>query len=262
MGTTGSVFDAALEVLRAAPAGTSARPLLLPFEPAAAAAVQALGDLGPAGAATRPRDEIQAELDTLGGLSRLLDRLLLSFQPADTPGAPVPPLTTDELTEWMLGLGFRIPERAFYHPFFHEVVEVDASPDATQQPVLQETLWPCFMLDRLLVLRAGVRVAAGAKALDPELTTRSPMHFTGARAQRETRPAPSFRRDYLTPGAYVFNADGRHLIEPGMAPTGPMAEAGWLNPERIELLRYRCMVTTPRDVLGVDPTQDRFVEVR
>ncbi len=127
----------------------------------------------------------------LYALSRVLDVLISPFQAVnddpdilawiyDPPGpwwrGRIP--SKDAYPRFMAAMGcVRINEEHF-HPFFHEIVSVEAAADPDQQPELIDEHWPGYLVGSMLLLRAGVSVRAGASVLDPAVAGRSPLYWS------------------------------------------------------------------------------------
>jgi hypothetical protein len=186
----------------------------------------------------------------LYALSRIVQLLQLSFTRRTLEeGWTIAPVSRDEFTRFMDGLGLEAVERAGFHPFYHEIVTVDQAPDEDAAPEIVEVLWPGYSLGPLLISRAGVRVRAGRRHLVKEIAERSTLYWAFARNNRRTEDLSSgwggnsqwrtgFRRDYALDGALHYNVDAH---DPGGGASIDLAET-----ERAELLRHRCFVTSTR----------------
>ncbi|HVG45423.1 MAG TPA: hypothetical protein VM890_11850, partial [Longimicrobium sp.] len=192
----------------------------------------------------------------LYALSRIVQLLQLSFAPRTAEAAwTLAPVGRDEHARFMDALGLEPLERAGFHPFFHEVVTVDALAEADAAPEVAEAYWPGYGLGPLLVTRAGCRVRAGRLHLLKEVAERSTLYWAYARNTRGTDDLSSgwggnsqwrtaFRRDYALDGRLWYNVGARE--HPGGA--GAELTAA----ERAELLRHRCFVTC------TGPSDDRW----
>lgn len=107
---------------------------------------------------------------------------------------------------------------ARFHPFFHEIVAVEAADDPAEPPSLVAEHWPGFLVGSLLLARAGVTVRAGARWLVPEVVERSALYWAWWRPGRvavdESRGwgpnsqwRTDFRRDYYANGQVYYNVD-------------------------------------------------------
>ncbi|MCY1074442.1 hypothetical protein [Archangium lansingense] len=195
------------------------------------------------------------DLCRLYAVSRVNDVLLLRFQPLRREGWHGLDLRLEEYISFLEALGFVRVEHGGFHPFFHEIVSVQASEQPVDGIALVESRWPCFMLGDLMFSRAGVTARAGARELVPAIAESSPLYWAHRRANRPTTDLSvgwgsnsqwrtQFRRDYRRGGTVCFNVDGR------LAPHAPLTakdaeRLGGLTPEeRVELLVHRCFVRT------------------
>lgn len=211
-------------------------------------------------------------LEHLYALSRVSDLLLLAFEPVRNPwsnyGEPeevwLPPIRLDERNEWLRSLGMQRADQPTFHPFYHEIVEVEQAPDSDEPISLVETLWPGFLLGHMLFCRAGVRVRGGEHVIRKDIAENSRMYWTYARHNRKAIDAShgwghnsqwgtDFRRDYVTKEAYYYNVDGEDDIyeDEKFAETDPYNlgpeyhNPDLTPPQRIELLTNRCFIITP-----------------
>jgi hypothetical protein len=228
--------------------------VLLPWVEANPRSVADLRQIGQAGAMNIPipnDHENYTPLQALYALTRVLDVLIAPFQQApDQPEHDGAPGWTGRLPdESAFGTfcreigGVEIAEEAF-HPFFHEIVAVQAADDPDEPPVLVREHWPGFLMGSLLLARAGVTVRAGTRRLDPQVAARSPMYWAWWRRNRvavdESRGwgpnsqwRTDFRRDYYIDGEAYYNVDAAFR-----APRHVPAELSVT--EQRDLLRYRC----------------------
>jgi hypothetical protein len=192
----------------------------------------------------------------LYALSRIIQLLQLSFGPRTPEYArDVAPVGAGDYAHFMDALGLEPAESAGFHPFYHEIVTVDAAADEHALPQVVQVYWPGCRLGPLLISRAGCRVRAGRRHLVKEIAERSTLYWA---TSRNTRPTddPShgwggnsqwrtpFRRDYLLNGALYYNVDAKP--DPGAA--DPELD----DTDRAELLRHRCFVTSSK------PSIDRW----
>jgi hypothetical protein len=202
--------------------------------------------------ALRPGDPVPAadenELCRLYAISRINDLLLLRFQPAGPGGLdhPGPAVTPAEYLSFMSGLGFEVVDGDVFHPFVHEVVEVDQRPNDDAPVVLLERLWPTLMLGPMLFSRGGVRVGGGRRHIDKEVAQSSRLYWTHRRRNRpytdlsvgwgsNSQWRTDFRRDYWIGNRLFFNVDGKGRRQDGL-------DDGLTPEERTELLVYRCFI--------------------
>lgn len=118
--------------------------------------------------------------------------------------------------------------------------------DPGEETALAEEYWPGFMLGPLVMSRAGVRVVSAEFV--KEVAERSTLYWA---LTRRTRPASDLshgwggnsqwrtehRRDYLIDGTCYYNVDIRDE---------PSQNDGLDPSERMELVRHRCFVRSPK----------------
>ncbi len=233
-------------------------------------------------------DEIREDLWNWYALGRISDLLLLSLE------APIaeydvhlmkrvtslplrrPKIQQTEYRQFFTDLGMTPISQANYHPFFHEIVEVEQADDLDEPVTLVEVFWPGFLYHHLLFSRAGVKVRAGANLINKEIAEHSTLYFTFVRRNRPVKDLShgwghnsqwrtSFRRDYEDSTAFYYNADGRYdLTEPDRVPaqfeqelTEPLRRV-----ERIELLVNRYLIRTNKMHGDLWPFDDTYVEKR
>lgn len=219
-------------------------------------------------------------LEHLYALSRVSDLLLLPFEPVRTPeadyvsrrwsdyGEPLevwtPPIRLGERNEWLRSLGMQKVDHPTFHPFYHEIVDVEQTSDPDEPISLVETLWPGFLLGHMLFCRAGVRICGGEHFISKDIAENSRLYWTYIRHNRKAIDAShgwghnsqwvtDFRRDYVTKEAHYYNVDGEDDIheDDKFTETDPFVlKRGLCNPDltlpqRIELLTNRCFIITP-----------------
>jgi len=178
------------------------RDVLLPYQPQALEMMSALRAYGSLDAMAWRRDQSDpcsggdrrqyySCLEHLYALARVSDLLLLPFQPVREPGAEyvwswAPNIQLEERNEWLRSLGMRAIEQETFHPFYHEIVEVEQAPDPDESITLLETIWPGFMLGQMLFCRAGARIRAGAHVARKDIAERSRLYWAYARNNRPT----------------------------------------------------------------------------
>lgn len=231
-------------------------------------------------------EERREDLWNWYALSRISDLLLLAFQ-APTYEYDIqlmkrgtglalrrPKVQQDEYLQFFTDLGMRGIEPPDYHPFFHEIVEVEQAKDPLEPVTLREVFWPGLMFGHLLFSRVGVKVRAGISRINKAIAEHSTLYFTFARRNRpvsdlshgwghNSQWGTSFRRDYEDNSAFHYNVDGRYDLTPtSRVPTE--FELYQIEPldrtERIELLVNRCFVTTDKPHHDLWPFEDTFVE--
>lgn len=210
-------------------------------------------------------------LEHLYALSRVSDILLLPFQPVREPMADyvwteLPSIRLEERNEWLHSLGMHEVSEAPFHPFFHEIVEVEQAPDPDEPITRIATLWPAFLLGQLLFSRAGVRVRGGAQHIRKDIAEQSRLYWAFARNNRapvdlshgwghNSQWSTDFRRDYLDMDAYYYNVDGHFEVHEEWGPDLAV-------PARIELLRHRCFILTPEQFYNEDLWDATYRELR
>jgi hypothetical protein len=201
-----------------------------------------------------PGSDRRTALEGLYALSRVLDVLIAPYQPVNDDPAVLNPVSgqpwwTGPLpdTEALLALaaaidGTLIAQERF-HPFFHEIVAVEPAHDPDAEPDLVDEVWPGFLVNSLLLVRAGVVVRAGANVLNPLVASRSALYWAWWRRNRVTTDlshgsggsfqwGTEFRRDYWVDGGLHYNVDAdRH-----------MNDAAQSAAVQAELVRFRCSV--------------------
>jgi len=252
------------------------RDVMLPWQGQAKAAMQVLQRYGTLEARTWLIDPAY-DFDTgivrsedvynsynLYALSRVSDILLLPYQPNRQNETWMgPPVTLNERTQWFLPLGMTLIEEQAFCPFYHEIVEVERATDPAEPITLLETIWPGFMLDHLLICRAGVKVRGGAQHIRKDLAETSTLCQTFWRNSRPTSDASNgwgsssqwattFRRDYVDDTMYYYNVDGEYDLN-GVDLTRSddmqevLDEQGLTISEMTELVRHRCFILTDKD---------------
>jgi hypothetical protein len=207
-------------------------------------------------------------LEGLYALSRVVDVLLLAFQPDKSdPGISGHPLWRDAIpasSAWpdlCAALGAAPVAESSFHPFFHEIVSVEQSDDADEPPTVIDECWPGAIVGSLLLARAGVAVRAGAHHVDAGVAPNSALYWTWLRRNRRAMDQShgwghnsqwrtNFRRDYIADGYLHYNVDA----DPSAQSNDDLDDA-----DRLDLLRYRCSIRTD---LGPDqwPFDNTFVE--
>ncbi len=216
---------------------------------------------GPQGPSLRLHNSPEAW--DLYALGRVLDVLVSPFQPERhdpaildwVRGGPwwsgrIP--STDAIFKFGEALGARRTPPISFHPFFHEIVEVVESEDPHEEPVILSEVWPGYVFDHLLLLRAGVRLRAGNKSMKADTASHSTLYWAW---WRRNRPAADLshgwggnsqwgtdaRRDYWIGNQLIYNA------EYGDGPPGWWLQSRRLHddpepdPEVMQmLLRHRC----------------------
>ncbi|MFI2663392.1 hypothetical protein [Micromonospora carbonacea] len=185
------------------------------------------------------------DLWALYALSRVMELLILPGQPPATdPGDPADWLAFSAYGRFVAAIGGTFPEGEGFHPFLHEIVEIEPADDPQAPPVLAGQWWPGCLVGSLLLMRGGVSVRAGARHLDPLLATTSTLYWAWRRRYRQVADLShgwggnsqwrtGFRRDYRLADRLLYNADA------ALDPTPP--HPGGPDPNTdVDLLRYRC----------------------
>lgn len=196
----------------------------------------------------------------LYALSRISDLLVLSFAPrrannTDTWG--VATVSADQYCEFMECLGFSRICHPTFHPFFHEIVEVEQSTDPSVPICVEREFWPGFSLGPLLFSRSGCRVSGGIENVVKPVAEGSTLYWTYARNNRPTHDLSvgwghnsqwrtEFRRDYVLEGSLHYNVDAQPQGENSEPDPDLTAD------EKLELLRHRSFVTCSK------PHDDRW----
>jgi hypothetical protein len=247
--------------------------VLLPWQDRANRTMDILKIYGNHQARHLPEADIYEHLWELYAFSRISDLLLLPFQQGDydVPTWPGPNIKPEEREAYFLALGMRPIEQKTFHPFFHEIVEVIQSPDPLEPISLEAELWSGFMLENLLICRAGVRVRGGGKRINKEIAERSTLYFAFRRKNRYTSDLSdgwgsnsqwrtSFRRDYEDDTALFYNVDGK--VDATLPPEKrhPTQDYGLTPEESVELLVNRCFILTKKLWVDPFPFRDTYVE--
>jgi len=203
---------------------------------------------------------LQALYD-LYALSRVNDMMLMAFTEGSRGYSHWRgnQFSLDERSEYLTSLGLRLAEQAAFHPFYHEIVEVEQSVDSAEPITLVETIWPCFMLGQLMFSRAGVKVRGGSDYIDKEIAENSTMYWTYNRKNRRTDDlsmgwgsssqwGTELRRDYVGDSAFYYNVDGKlDVHEPAPQPKNPKFQHEPLPlADRIELVTHRCYIKSEK----------------
>ncbi|MDQ3501052.1 MAG: hypothetical protein M3488_08820 [Actinomycetota bacterium] len=250
--------------------------VILPAIEGERAAVAELHQIGHPDSARVPLRDSPHVLWGLYALGRVLDVLASPMQPVNDDPAllswmriPRGPWwygrlpTPEALTGFLDAIGAsRIAEPAF-HPFFHEIVDVEPAADPAEPPVLVREEWPGALVGSMLLLRSGVTVRAGAQHLVPGVASRSCLYWAWWRRNRmasdlshgwghNSQWRTEFRRDYVLADELLYNIDGDGR---------PPDEVELTEAQRETLLRYRCSTTVDLG-LGAWIWEDRLAEPR
>ena len=104
------------------------------------------------------------DLCMLYAVFRVTSTLLLRFQHgrADGTDYPGPDVSVEGYQLFHEALGFRVPDVAAFHPFYHEIVRVTQAASSAAPIEVVEQHWPALMLGGLMFCRAGCVVAGGS----------------------------------------------------------------------------------------------------
>ena len=249
------------------------RDVLLPGLEEACATVDSLKECGEIAAREWPKESLIEALWELYAFSRVSDILLLPFQKGDydEDAWAGPNITQEERDSYLVSLGLNAIEQKNFHPFFHEIVEVEQSPDPAQPISIKAILWPGYMLGSLLFCRAGVKVRGGRDFIKKEIAERSTLYFTFQRRNRpvddlsqgwgsNSRWRTSFRRDYVDESYFYYNVDGStDALDPAEG-QGVASGEGLRPEERVELLVNRCFILSETPHEDLWPYDDTFSE--
>ena len=251
--------------------------VLVPWQPQALEAMSVLRTYGNIKAVFWNKDQPDACsggddsyytcLEHLYALSRVSEMVLLPFQPVRNrttfPLAAynegwLPTIQLEERNEWVRSLGMQEVNHRTFHPFYHEIVDVEQVSDSDEPISLVETLWPGFLLGHMLFCRAGVRVRGGEHFIRKDIAENSRLYWAYTRNNRQTvdrshgwghnsQWGTDFRRDYVTHDAYYYNVDGGIDIHDYEWSTEQSSDdnPNLTLPQRIELLTNRCFIITP-----------------
>ncbi|MEM7390720.1 MAG: hypothetical protein AAF492_00110 [Verrucomicrobiota bacterium] len=197
-------------------------------------------------------DEDECRLYTL---FRVTSLLLLCFQTGRADGIDDqgPALPLEGIQIFLEQLGFHVPDVRDYHPFYHEILSV-AQAERHDEPVeITRVHWPCFMLGDMIFCRSGVSVSGGRSHVIKEIAESSMLYWTFRRKDRpyndpshgwghNSQWRTAHRRDYRTKDAYHFNVGGCASLNDPKVTVDDVPHSSM-----IELVRNRCLITTPID---------------
>jgi len=193
----------------------------------------------------------------LYALSRLIDLLLLSFtpQPEGTECWCYPRVTPDEYQLFTDALGLETYTRSKFHPFFHEIVEVEQAADEQMSPAIVKSIWPGLRLGNWIMSRSGCKIKAGANHIRKDVAETSTMYWAYARNHRATQDLSvgwgrnsqwrtKFRQDCEVDGLLFYNIGNEDETEEYKEHM--VAELSL--DARLELVRHRCFVKFSNEV--------------
>jgi len=208
------------------------------------------------------------DLCRLYALFRVTSTLLLRFQSGRADGSDYqgPAVTVEGYQLFHEQLGFHVLSVAEYHPFFHEVLSVNPTPNDESPIYLGECAWPCIMLGDMMFCRAGCTVDGGSSHVVKDVAESSTLYWTYRRKDRtcndlshgwghNSQWRTAHRRDYRSAGRYHFNVDGRELLTDSacIADELPISTM-------IELIRNRCVIRTRIDDIDLYPYVYTYTE--
>jgi hypothetical protein len=199
---------------------------------------------------------------------RVASLLLLLFQSGRADGSDYrgPNVTVEGYQLFHEAIGFRVPEAAAFHPFFHEIIGVQHVAPAETPVSVVEQVWPPMMLGRMMFCRVGCVVAGGTAHVAKEIAERSKLFWT---LRRKDRPCEDqshgwgsnsqwwtrLRRDYLSPAVFRYNIDGKEVLTPTTKMVDEVDAA-----TMAEIVRHRCLVRTVADDSGLYPYRYTMTE--
>ena len=200
---------------------------------------------------TWPNTATDEDCCYLYALYRVTSLLLLNLQEPRVRQCSAPVITAAEFQQFHEQLGFSVPDEVRFHPFYHEILAVDQSPQHDDAVTIEEIRWPPLMLDQLLFCRAGCVVRAGWGLVVKEIAESSVLYWTWQRRDRRcddlshgwghnSQWRTRHRRDYRLTNRYLYNADALEPAKKFLACDEDL-------PPVIanELIRHRCLVSTP-----------------
>ena len=212
-------------------------------------------------------DATVEDLWRLYALNRVLELLTLRFQRGAADGSAWngPAVSIEQFEAFAQALHLQVTRENAYDPFHHEITGLVPSTDPV--PRLVEVHWPGLMLGSMLMVRAGVTVAAAPETLRPGVADASTLYWAYWRKNRphddlahgwgsNSSWRTSFRRDYQIGNKVYLNVDGEADL--GNPQGDWLNDSGLTNAERIELLVNRCFTTTTKPHGDLWPYDDRI----
>ncbi|MFZ6768221.1 tetratricopeptide repeat protein [Undibacterium sp. Di26W] len=151
-------------------------------------------------------------------------------------------------------IGFDIHWPLAFHTFDCEVVEIEQTEDETIE--ITKIFWPAIMLGNMMFSRAGVSVRAPKHLLTKGIAESHCLYWTYERESRSksfhenSNDWIAFRRDFDLGDRYAYNVDGGGSIETFDLCNpfdGDFVDSDLTVEQRIDLLRYRCIVNMERN---------------
>jgi hypothetical protein len=228
---------------------------------------------------TRTDEELQELSWNLYAFSRVLDQFVWHLQPEPQSGKPPETsprsavgLTGPEIEAFADAVGLTVTSKDEFHPFYHEPVHVEIGDPAQDQPTLVGCLWPCLMLDNMIIFRGGVRVSGGDAIFNKEQAETAPLFWSRYRRARlsmdqsigwgsNSQWRTAFRRDFERDGSLLYNADGRFSLNETHHKDdqfrSDLPDAEW-----IHLVKYRYPAVKGHNPHDLYPWDYRYVETR
>jgi hypothetical protein len=175
----------------------------------------------------------------------------------------------DEYEAFFAHIGFAVVAPGTFSPFHHEIVQIHQS-NQDEKPInLLGYLWPGLMLGDMQFSRSGVEVIGGRKHVVKDIAEQSTLYFAFRRQHRKTNDLSmgwgsnsqwrtSLRRDYESSGRWIYNADGKNLLNAPAISEGD--RDGLTHEERVELCKNRCFIITSKQDEDLWPFDDRLEE--
>jgi len=149
---------------------------------------------------------------------------------------------------FMTGVGLAEVTENKFHPFWHEIVNVEPTDNETMPITLVHTLWNPFVLGGMMFARGGAVVKGGRQIIRKDIAEQSTLYWAYMRAKRpasdlshgwgtNSQWRTDFRRDYFCNGTYYYNVDAK---------VGREANRTLTESEQLELLRFRCFIVTDK----------------
>jgi hypothetical protein len=210
----------------------------------------------------------QEAMWNLYALSRVNELLLLSFQEG-AGESKIAHVTFDEYEAFFAHIGFAVVAPGTFSPFHHEIVQVHQS-NQDEEPIgVLEYLWPGLMFGDMQFSRSGVEVIGGRKHVVKDIAEQSTLYFAFRRQHRKTNDLSmgwgsnsqwrtSIRRDYESSGRWIYNADGKNLLN--VPAISEEDRDGLTHEERVELCKNRCFIITSKQDEDLWPFDDQLEE--
>jgi len=208
----------------------------------------------------------------LYALSRVLDILALNFQPdkqADGSEWTVPDITINEYVDFARLLGLRPVVTDRYIPFYNEIIIAIEDKNNFQ---IKECLYPAFMLDNLLIKKAGVFITLNPTQYNLNIVNNSTIYWAYRRKNRNYRDLSQgwgsnsqwrtgFRFDFDKENTFFYNVTGNiDLSVPGEEVLKILEEESLTHAEAIELTVNRHFITSDKPDNDLFPYDYKYFE--